>query len=499
MTARPSVSSSARMAALVEALRNARQDLTKLSKAAKSLKRKDIQTSLRATLEATETVLCYHLNRPSPTIADDIADILTAFGRLNIPRADSNSDSQRGVEASRSAIGNIRHDLSEILQAASALGWWPGNYEPSDFDATKVLRDDIDGSLKGIVLQMEAVERLLDRTIRPGGETTPQNSPIQIALVNVFIENFKTEISLAKLAARMGEMVDLAALGRAITSVDDLTTTFVVSIRGMRLQITTTLQEASEQLQEVLQQIVRGFRTIVNQAAFIVSHQQSGGRFRDDDLVSGRPPSDFDLEAVRQLILQGQTIKTAWQPWIKVLHFQSCGLSDLVPLAPLINLQKLFLVATKVTDLTPLTSLMALDTLTVTHTPVSDLSPLGGLSALLELNLYKTDISDLTPLTGLTRLQTLLLAGSRVKNLAPLENAAGLKTLDLTNTAVADIAPISCLYSLRYLYLAGTNVTDLGPLSQLAGLQSVYVESEVRQSALAKTLGKRGAIVKVLK
>ncbi len=195
-------------------------------------------------------------------------------------------------------------------------------------------------------------------------------------------------------------------------------------------------------------------------------------RKREIDGLSA-PPPDLDLEAAREMILQGRAPLAHWRPWIFDLDFSGKDLSDLAPLAGLASLQTLNLWNTQVSDLSPLAGLASLQSLNLINNQVSDLSPLAGLASLQSLDLRDTQVSDLAPLAGLASLQTLTLWNNQVSDLAPLAGLASLQWLDLRNNQVSDLAPLAGLASLQRLDLRNTQVSDLAPLAGLASLQTL--------------------------
>jgi Leucine-rich repeat (LRR) protein len=76
--------------------------------------------------------------------------------------------------------------------------------------------------------------------------------------------------------------------------------------------------------------------------------------------------------------------------------------------------------------------------------------------------------------------------------------ASLLQLLMLDRTQVSDIAPLAGLTALRRLDLTGSQASDIAPLTGLKSLSGVYVESDSRRAALARTLGQRAEIVKAL-
>jgi hypothetical protein len=168
---------------------------------------------------------------------------------------------------------------------------------------------------------------------------------------------------------------------------------------------------------------------------------------------SGGPPSDFDGDLARDMILDGRAPPMTWRPWIKELDIAGCEIKDLSPLAGLSALEQLVLNDTPVSDLAPLAGLTMLRWLWLDSTQVSDLSPLAGLIALESLYLRNTPVSDLSPLAGLSALEQLVLNDTQVSDLSPLAGLTALESLYLRNTPVSDLSPLANLAALRWLDL----------------------------------------------
>jgi len=158
------------------------------------------------------------------------------------------------------------------------------------------------------------------------------------------------------------------------------------------------------------------------------------------------------------------------------LDLDNTKVTDLIPLSPLVALQKLWLNNTPVTDLTPLTPLSALQSLWLNRTPVTDLTPLTPLTALQTLGLNDNPVTDLTPLAPLIALRTLWLNGTKVTDLTPLSPLTALQLLWLDRAKVTDLTPLSPLTALQSLWLDRTKVTDLTPLSPLTTLQALHLD-----------------------
>jgi|HubBroStandDraft_6_1064221.scaffolds.fasta_scaffold48125_2 Leucine-rich repeat (LRR) protein len=210
-----------------------------------------------------------------------------------------------------------------------------------------------------------------------------------------------------------------------------------------------------------------------------------------------------ELSALQTLSLDG-TLVTDFAPLLRLSTLQNLSLSytqvaDLAPLAQLSALRSLKLDRTQLSDYAPLARFSALQNLSLIDASLNELTPLTGLKVLQSLSLDLTHVSDLAPLAELTALQTLSLNNTQVSNLWPLAKLSALNTLFLDATQVVDLTPLSNLSVLRTLSIENTPVSDLAPLTKLPSLISVWVESDARRAALAKTLGEdRPQLIKII-
>ena len=71
--------------------------------------------------------------------------------------------------------------------------------------------------------------------------------------------------------------------------------------------------------------------------------------------------------------------------------------------------------------------MVKMDRLDLGRTPVSDLRPLAALVNITELQLDETEVSDLSPLSKMTKLQILQMKKTRVSDLSPLKDIKTMK------------------------------------------------------------------------
>ena len=148
--------------------------------------------------------------------------------------------------------------------------------------------------------------------------------------------------------------------------------------------------------------------------------------------------------------------------------------SDLSPLAGLINLQQLFLDRNQVSDLSPLAGLINLHELLINRNPISDLSPLRGLKNLKYLWMEDTLVSDFSPLRGLTNLVEFYFHNSFVSDLSPLAGLINLERIHFSgNRGVSDLSPLTGLVNLKRIGSWGHSISDLSPLAGLTKLERI--------------------------
>ena len=139
------------------------------------------------------------------------------------------------------------------------------------------------------------------------------------------------------------------------------------------------------------------------------------------------------------------------------------------------SLTELDLSGTSISDIRPLARLIQLTTLDLSGTSISDIRPLAQLTQLTGLDLSRTSISDIRPLAQLTQLTTLDLSGTSISDIRPLAQLTQLTGLDLSRTSISDIRPLAQLTRLIRLYLSGTSVSDISPLASLTGLTGLQL------------------------
>ena len=158
---------------------------------------------------------------------------------------------------------------------------------------------------------------------------------------------------------------------------------------------------------------------------------------------------------------------------LKYLVLNHTLVSDLSPVRSLTNLTELVLDDTLVTDLSPVAGLINLEWIAFSDGKgkISDISPLAGLINLKGINTWGNPISDLSPLAGLTKMERIDICGADLSNLMPLASLTGLKELYLRGNGISDISVLSRLAKLTRLDLGENNISDISSIAGLANLE----------------------------
>jgi Leucine-rich repeat (LRR) protein len=157
-----------------------------------------------------------------------------------------------------------------------------------------------------------------------------------------------------------------------------------------------------------------------------------------------------------------------------LIHLWTDGnqISDLGPLAGLINLEYINLMSNQISDLGPLAGLINLEYINLEGNQISDLGPLAGLTNLSGLYLSDNEITDISPLAGMTDLVSLYLDNNQISDLGPLAELTNLESLNLWANQITDISPLAGLTNLNLLYLESNQISDIYPLVQNPGIGS---------------------------
>ena len=184
------------------------------------------------------------------------------------------------------------------------------------------------------------------------------------------------------------------------------------------------------------------------------------------------------------------------------LDLRDNQISDISPIAGLINLQRLYLDDNLISDISPIAGLVELHRISLNRNPVSDMSPLSGLKNLNHLSMNdtfisdislvrslpsltifgfrSTQVSDLSPLAGLINMTALGFSNKSesISDLSPLAGLINLEYINSWGNSISDLSPLAGLTKLEIINFCGGNISDLTPLAGLTGLKELYIAFE---------------------
>ena len=159
------------------------------------------------------------------------------------------------------------------------------------------------------------------------------------------------------------------------------------------------------------------------------------------------------------------------------LHVEGNDISDLSPLSGLTKLEELHFFRNEIEDVSPITGLINLEEIALGENPISDLAPFAtaSLDNLERLYMWSCEIEDLSPLSGLTSLKLLHLYENAVVDVSPLAGLTGLEELHLERNSIEDVSPLAGLENLTLLHIYINDIEDVSPLSGLTKLENLHI------------------------
>ncbi len=185
-------------------------------------------------------------------------------------------------------------------------------------------------------------------------------------------------------------------------------------------------------------------------------------------------------------------------PRLAVINLSDLGMTD-ADLATLSGLTKLtdldIQVEPGITDVSPLADMVDLEHLRLSYANVEDIAPLAGLTKLALLDLRGNEVADLTGLGNMASLEELYLADNDISNVGPLSSLASLHYLEISGNEVSAIDALSSLTQLSELQASDNQISDLSPLAGVRALERLSV-NENNVSSVAP-LAELPALVRV--
>ncbi|MCG8314278.1 MAG: hypothetical protein MI976_13805 [Pseudomonadales bacterium] len=161
---------------------------------------------------------------------------------------------------------------------------------------------------------------------------------------------------------------------------------------------------------------------------------------------------------------------------LQIVTLDLNSIEDLSPLAPLSNVHTLSLTNNELDDLSTLPYMESLTNLVLFNNHIEDITPLAANPQLLNLALNHNDIVDVEQFGFLTNVTNLSIAHNAIEDIAPIGLLTQLQNLDasynalqrgvwglrtLTNTSVIDLrgnGDVKCLEYANLIYILGTAV-----------------------------------------
>lgn len=151
-------------------------------------------------------------------------------------------------------------------------------------------------------------------------------------------------------------------------------------------------------------------------------------------------------------------------------------IKSLEPLAPLVQLETLYLKQDGLTDISPIKTLVNLTELDLSgNKNISDISATADMKKLKRMNVSINNINNIDAVSGLVNLEYADFSKNQIKELPDMSKLTRLTSLDLSHNKLTDVSALKDVKTLNVLNLAGNSgVTDLKPL---AGL--VYLDKDL--------------------
>ena len=127
-------------------------------------------------------------------------------------------------------------------------------------------------------------------------------------------------------------------------------------------------------------------------------------------------------------------------------------ITSLIGLEYATNLTFALLEGNPISDVSPLADLVQLRILNMAGCQISDIRPLANLMCLESLHLHSNQIEDLTPLANLTKLTDLWLVDNHIADARPLEKLTLLEELRIHRNLIVDYSPLRTLSLVNFQY-----------------------------------------------
>jgi internalin A len=190
---------------------------------------------------------------------------------------------------------------------------------------------------------------------------------------------------------------------------------------------------------------------------------------------------DHNLEAViREAIGKPSgTINASDLEVLTSLDARKKGIRDLTGLERCTNLAVVQLDNNNISNIAPLAGLVNITSLSISHNQVSDISTLTKLTNLTALDTAVNQINNISALSGLINLITLRFSFNQVSDISPLSNLSNIKQLMISFNQISNITILSGFTNLRWLDLSSNKISDIEPLVKNAGIMTATYQIQI--------------------
>jgi len=175
-----------------------------------------------------------------------------------------------------------------------------------------------------------------------------------------------------------------------------------------------------------------------------------------------------DIQPLQDLIL------------LQIIEFGHNEIQDISALRNLLQLRRLEVFSNKISDISAVTELKRLITLRIeANNTISDIAPVAGLVELKQLFFSHNLIRDITPLKNLKKLELLDCFNNKITDISILQELENLKQLYIgrvvaSNNIITDFSVLETLPQLEFLHLQGQDITKI-PLAVLRRVKDLAV------------------------
>ncbi|MBM3700817.1 MAG: leucine-rich repeat domain-containing protein [Actinobacteria bacterium] len=156
---------------------------------------------------------------------------------------------------------------------------------------------------------------------------------------------------------------------------------------------------------------------------------------------------DFDIEwqSPEEMMIKDISALKYFEN-LEELEIQFHAITDVGPLAGLVELRGLALGGNNIQDISALASLKELNFLSIFNCQASDYSVLENFTYLFGLHIDYSNFDDLSLLSGMNDLQRLTFVETKVSDVTPISHLTKLKVLKLEGCPIDDLSPLKDIY-----------------------------------------------------